>query len=498
MPQPHILLILIDDLGWADLGCFGSSFYETPHLDRLADQGMRFTDAYASCPVCSPTRASLMTGRYPARVGITNYIPGNAWGKLMGVPYFHELPRSERTLPQCLGDAGYATYHVGKWHLGGPATDQMPSHLPTDFGFDENVAGWNFGYPRGGYFSPYDNPALEDGPEGEYLTDRLTDEAIARMKRHASGGDRSDQPFFVHLSHYAVHTPIQAPADLVAKYEQKARDMGIDQDAVIEEGECFTGLHKKDQRVKRRTVQSHPTYAAMMENLDTNIGRAMDALDELGLAEDTIVIFTADNGGLSTAEGSPTCNAPLSEGKGWMYDGGNRVSQIIRWPAVVEPGQTSGVPTTTPDLFSTCLDVAGASEPADRTIDGVSLQPLLRGDAGFQRDPIYWHYPHYSNQGGSPTCSIRNGSLKLIEHFEDGKLELFDLSQDIGESRNLADEEPDQRDRLKGLLDDWKRDVEAQIPPVNPYYDGMFRDEINPPDDYRKMFRRIPGDDRLG
>ncbi|MEM6391911.1 MAG: sulfatase [Planctomycetota bacterium] len=465
---PNLLMILIDDLGWADLGCFGSTFYETPNLDRLAKGGLRFTEAYASCPVCSPTRASLMSGQYPARVGITNYIPGNAWGKLMGVPYFHELPETVTALPQVLKGGGYATYHVGKWHLG-----ETAERWPEAFGFDVNVGGCHWGAPKKGYFSPYGIATLEDGPDGEFLTDRLTEEALALLDRHCDSGDAAGRPFFLNLAHYTVHTPLQAPAELVAKYEAKAEDMGIDQDAVLEEGELMPCLHKRDQRVLRRRVQSHPVYAAMVETMDRSVGRVVDRLEQLGLLEDTLIVFSSDNGGLSTAEGSPTCNTPLREGKGWIEEGGNRVSQIAHWPAVIEAGGISAEPTTTPDLFATFVEAAGLELPADTEIDGVSLVPVLRGEAGFERGAIFWHYPHYSNQGGVPSCAVRKGRWKLAEYFEDGRKTLFDVVGDPGEERDRMDDEPEVAAELHTELVEWRASIEAKIPEVNPYYAEM-------------------------
>ncbi|MEM6333020.1 MAG: sulfatase [Planctomycetota bacterium] len=483
-PRPNILFILIDDMGYADLGCYGSSFYETPNLDRLAAAGLRFTDGYAACPVCSPTRASLLTGKYPATVGITNYIPGNAWGKLMGVPYFHELPQSETTVAAALRHAGYTTAHVGKWHLGGP--DRFPQH----FGFDTNVAGQDWGAPKQGYFAPYGLDTMSEGPDGEYLTDRLTDETIQLVDGYAQS---PDTPWFVNLCHYAVHTPIQAPADLVAKYEKKAADLGIDPDADLAEGERFPCLHKKDDRVVRRTRQSHPTYAAMVENLDTNLGRLFDALKRNGQWDNTLILFTSDNGGLSTAEGSPTCNAPLCEGKGWMYDGGVREPWIAHWPKRIAPGTTTDAVITSPDLFPTLLEAADAEPMPDQHVDGKSFLPALLGQP-FDRGPVFWHYPHYSNQGDTPACSVRDGRYKLIEWFEDGRIELYDLANDIGEDRNLADTMPDVRDRLHAQLQAWRDEIGAKIPDVNPDYDAMLAGNQPSPDGHGK-FPPIPGSD---
>ncbi len=488
--RPNIVSIVIDDLGWADLACYGSDFYETPRLDRLATRGVRFTDAYATCPVCSPTRASLLTGRYPARVGITNWIAGNPWGRLMGVPYFDALPRSERTAAQYLADAGYRTHHVGKWHLGGEG------HGPRDFGFHTNVGGCHMGAPRS-YFSPYGIPALDDPiapteeAAPEYLTDRLTDEALAVLARHSSGGPHADTPFFLNLWHYAVHTPLQAPAPLVEKYAAKATRLSRDPNGPLVPGEAFPCLHKKDLRVMRRAIQSHPVYAAMIENLDTNIGRVLDALENTGLDTDTLVVFTSDNGGLATAEGSPTCNAPLSEGKGWMADGGNRVCLIAAGAGVHAPGRVCDTPVSSADLLPTLLDLAGVIPTPDTVLDGRSLAPLLSSDP-LPEAPLFWHYPHYSNQGGTPACAIRRGRFKLIETFEDARLQLYDLQDDPGETQNLAAQEPGRAARLHAELQAWRANVGAQIPSKNPDHSAMHAGRIPAPD----AFGRVPGDDR--
>lgn len=463
MKKPNILLILIDDLGWKDIGCCGSQFYETPALDRLARQGMRFTDAYASCPVCSPTRASILTGKYPATVGITDWIDWGfrihpARGRVVDVPYLKELPKSEYTLAKALKDNGYVTWHVGKWHLGGEG------HLPQDHGFDVNVGGCHWGSPSHGYFSPWRIPALETEkvPDGTDLTDYLTDRAIALIR------GKGDAPFFLNMCHYAVHTPIQAKPNLVEKYAAKAKAMGLDQVKTLEQGEFFPCEHKKEQRVCRRLVQSDPVYAAMIENLDQNIGRLLAAIDQAGEAEDTIVVFTSDNGGLATAEGSPTCNAPLAEGKGWMYEGGTRVPLFIRWPDVVRPGSACLVPVTSPDLYPTILEAAGVDRRPHQLVDGASLMPLLKGQRALSRKAIFWHYPHYGNQGGTPGSSVRIGDHKLIEFFEDGRLELYNLRQDPEEKHNLASERTALAAEMKAVLSDWQKKVEAKIPQPNP------------------------------
>lgn len=464
MKKPNIIFILIDDMGWKDLSCTGSTFYETPHIDRLAADGMRFTDAYASCPVCSPTRASVMTGKYPATVGITDWINWTgslhpAKGRLIDVPYLKNLPTSEYTVAAALKDAGYATWHVGKWHLGGEG------HKPEEHGFDVNIGGCHDGSPgRGGYFSPWSIPALEDAdvPDGTYLTDYLTDRAIEQIRSN------DDTPFFLNMWYYTVHTPIQAKAEKVEKYKAKAKAMGLDEQQTFEDGEFFPCEHKKDQRVKRRLIQSDPVYAAMIESLDENVGRLMDALEETGQAENTLIIFTSDNGGLSTSEGSPTCNAPLAEGKGWMYEGGTREPLFVKWPGVTAPGTLCEVPVTTPDFYPTMLEAAGATARPDHQVDGVSLMPLLKGEGTLDRDAIFWHYPHYGNQGGTPGASVRKEDYKLIRFFEGDRLELYNLREDPGETRNLADEKPDLAHELNNLLTAWQQSVEAKIPEPNP------------------------------
>jgi arylsulfatase A-like enzyme len=454
--KPNILFILIDDMGWRDIGCYGSSFYETPNLDRLAGEGMLFTDAYASCPVCSPTRASILTGKYPATVGVTQFIGGHNVGKLCDVPYHHNLPLQEHSLAQALRDGGYQTWHVGKWHLGNRNT------WPDRHGFDANIGGCDWGLPHGGYFSPYSNPTLDDGPEGEYLTDRLTSEAIALIEKRDPA-----KPFFLNWWHYAVHIPIEAPAGLVAKYRKKAHDMGLDGMKTFEDGEPFPNLTRRPHNVRRRLLQSDPAYAAMVENLDTNIGRMLDSLRDQNLEQDTIVVFTSDNGGLATAEGSPTCNAPLAEGKGWMYEGGTREPLLVRWPGVVKPGSRCHEPTTSTDFYPTFLDAAGLAPIPQQHCDGVSVMPLLRGEP-FDRGPIFWHYPHYANQGGTPGCSVREGDYKLIEFFEDGALELYNLREDIGEDHNLAEVEPERTRQMHAQLVLWRERVGALVPKLNP------------------------------
>lgn len=457
MRRPNIILILMDDLGWKDLSCYGSSFYETPNLDRLAARSVRFTDAYAACPVCSPTRASIMSGKYPARVGVTNFIGGHTQGRLVDAPYVRQLPLAEASLATALREGGYATWHVGKWHLGGR------EYWPDRHGFEVNVGGCDWGMPNQGYFSPWGLPTLPDGPAGEYLPDRLMDEAIGLIER--SDG----RPFFLNYWDYCVHIPIQAKPDKVAKYEAKARALGLDALPTFAEGEPFPCEHKKDQRVVRRLLQSDAAYAAMIESVDENIGRLLQALEATGQADDTIIIFTSDNGGLATAEGSPTCNAPLAEGKGWMYEGGTREPLFVHWPGVAAPG-VCATPVTSPDLYPTILEMAGLPLRPEQHVDGVSLAPLLRGEGAPEREALYWHYPHYGNQGGTPGASLRAGDWKLIEFYEDGRLELYNLREDVSEERNRAADLPALAARLQALLAAWRESVAAQMPAPNPDY----------------------------
>jgi arylsulfatase A-like enzyme len=467
--RPNIVFILIDDMGWRDLACYGSAFYDTPVIDGLARRGISFAEAYAACPVSSPTRASIMTGKYPARVGVTDWIDWGGHlhpcrGRLVDVPYLKSLPLSEHSLASALADGGYATWHVGKWHLGGPAS------LPTDHGFEVNVGGCEAGSPgRGGYFSPWSIPALTDAdvPEGTYLPDYLTERAVELIRA------RDDRPFFLNMWYYLVHTPIQAKPEAVAEYEAKAHRAGLDKLKTFEEGDPFPTEHKRHLRVTRRLVQSDPVYAAMVRSLDENVGRLLRAIDEEGQTENTIVIFTSDNGGLATAEGSPTTNAPLAEGKGWMYEGGTREPLLISWPGAVEPGSWSDAPVTSTDFYPTLLEAAGLDPLPTQHADGVSLVPILKGGDSLEgRDAIFWHYPHYGNQGGTPGSSVRMGDYKLIEFFEDGRLELYDLRHDVGETRNLADAEPERLLRMKEALGAWRGDVEAAIPRPNPEWRG--------------------------
>ena len=452
--KPNFILILVDDLGWMDTGCYGSQFYETPNIDRLAAEGMRFTGGYAACAVCSPTRAAVMTGRYPARLGVTDWIRARFQGgkipankknpteyvvtkidgknrKLLCPPNALWMELEEITIAEALKPAGYTSCHIGKWHLG--ADDWYPDKQ----GFDYNIAGCDFGQPPS-YFDPYSNkrqgqiPTIAPRRKGEYLTDREADEAVKFVRRHR------DKPFFLYMGHYAVHTPIQGKADLVAKYE-----------------------------AKKPTKQKNPTYAAMVESVDDAVGRIMSVLDELDLADRTIILFTSDNGGLMAV----TNNEPLRAGKGYPYEGGIREPLIVRWPKVIKPGTISHEPVTSVDYFPTICEAAGAAPPGDCDIDGVSLLEHLKsnGAKALNREAIYWHFPHYRGKV-VPYSIIRAGDWKLIKRYEGKAFELFNLKNDLPEKNDLSEKMPAKVKELDAKLTQWLRATGAKLPRPNPAY----------------------------
>ena len=454
--RPNIVFFLADDLGQRDIGAYGSTFYETPNLDRLARDGAKFTDAYAACPVCSPTRASILTGQWPQRTGITDYIGApvqpEKWQRntrLLPAPYSDRLALDSPTLAEALKSAGYATFFAGKWHLG------PEGWWPEDQGFDINMGGIDRGGPYGGkkYFSPYGNPRLTDGPDGEHLPDRLAMETAKFIEAN------KDRPFFAYYSFYDVHTPLMAREDLRKKYEEKRKRLAL--------AEKWGREGERDLRLS----QDHVVYAAMVEAMDLAVGRVLAKLDELWLREKTLVIFTSDNGGLSTSEGWPTSNHPLRGGKGWMYEGGIREPLLVRWPGIVKPGSIITTPVSSPDFFPTLLDAVGSKPEPDQVLDGISLVPLLKGGAASER-AIFWHYPHYGNQGGAPAAAVRRGDWKLIEWAEDNRAELFNVAQDPGEQTNLADQEPRRVAQLHAELSMWQKEVGAIIPSSNPRYDA--------------------------
>jgi len=455
--RPSFVFFLVDDLGWKDLGCYGSTFYETPNVDRLAASGVRFTSAYAACPVCSPTRASIMTGKYPARLATTDYFGApqpdtvdKHWTKdkpLLPARYEDRLPLKEVTIAEALKEDGYATFFAGKWHLG------PEGFWPEDQGFDINKGGIERGGPYGGkkYFSPYGNPRLPDGPDGEHLPDRLATETCKFIE------DNKDRPFLAYLAFYSVHTPLMAREDLKAKYEKKAERVDHDGPAWGQEG---------DRKV--RLVQDHAVYAGMVEAMDQAVGKVLDALDRLDLAKDTVVFFMSDNGGLSTSEGHPTCNLPLRAGKGWLYEGGIREPMIVRWPGVAKAGSTCEEPVISTDFYPTMLEMAGLPLRPQQHLDGRSMSPRLKQAGKQERRALYWHYPHYGNQGGSPGGAVRVGDYKLIEFYEDSRVELYNLRADLGEQHDLAATMPDKAAELRRMLHEWRREVRARMPTPNP------------------------------
>lgn len=443
---PNVLVLFADDLGQRDLGCYNpETFYETPNLDNLAKNGIRFTDGYSANPVCSPSRYALATGKWPTRSGITNYLFGTGTGKFAGAPLTPALPSADTTLAESLKAAGYHSTYVGKWHLGENEIDWPEYH-----GFDRNIAGFRAGQPKS-WFSPYQNPRLSDGPEGEFLTERLARETVAALKAAKESG----KPFFLCHSFYQVHTPLKAPEHLVKKYEAKREKLGLEDRFGTETQNQLSA--KEPRRVREN--QAHAIYAAMIESLDTAAGEILRALDELGLAENTLVIFTSDNGGLSTSEGWPTSNLPFRGGKGWVYEGGIRVPFIARGPAVRAANKIEHTPVTTIDILPTALAVAGQKATG---VDGVDLTPLLRGETIPPRD-MFWHYPHYSNQGAFPGGAIRSGDWKLIENYEDGSVALYQLAQDPGEREDLAPREPERVKAMRGKLHQWYRDTGAKF-----------------------------------
>ncbi len=438
--QLNFVFILVDDMGWTDLGCYGGKSYDTPHIDKLASKGMRFTNAYAACPVCSPTRASILTGKYPARLHLTDWIPGGPqWptAKLLTPAFHQELPLAETTLAEALKPAGYVSASIGKWHLGGDGFS------PLEQGFDRNIAGTARGSPAT-YFGPFDLPGLRGGPKGEYLTDRISDEAERFLT------ENRDRPFFLYLPEFAVHLPLEGKKDLVEKYTTK---------------------------LAAAESQNNPVYAAMVESVDQAVGRLMRKLDDLGIADRTVVMLTSDNGGLRY-EGRQTrpvtSNAPLRAGKGHLYEGGIREPLIVRSPGV-RAGAVCDTPVISIDYFPTILEMAGLGPPR-HAVDGVSLMPLLRGE-GLSREAIYWHYPHYSNQGGPPASAIRNGDYKLIEFLEGPRVELFRLTDDPGEQRNLARTEKRRLVEMRARLRQWRSSVDATMPTLNPHYDPARADQ---------------------
>jgi len=451
--SPNFIFFLVDDMGYSDVGCFGSEYYETPNIDRLADEGTMFTSAYAACTVCSPTRASILTGKYPGRLHITHAIPIKGYARIengTGTPlkdadYTMNLPLEEVTIAEALKPAGYATASIGKWHV----CDE-PEYYPKYQGFDINIGGNKRGN-TGEYFYPYYGKwrmaegypwiewnTLPDGKPGEYLTDRLSEEALKFIE------ENRDRPFFLYLPHYAVHTPIEAREELIKKYEQKPVD----------------------------SLKGHmkPAYAAMIESVDQSLGALMTKLEELGLTENTIIIFTSDNGG----HGKWTSNYPWRGNKGNFYEGGIRVPLIVKWPGITTPASVSDVPVISNDFYPTMLEMAGLPLMPQQHMDGLSLVPLIKGEDAIDREVLYWHFPNYIGRGhpnpSGPLSVIRYRDWKLIESLEDGSFELYDLKTDPGETKNVVSENPELADEMSLKLAEWRKGAGVQMPEPNPDY----------------------------
>lgn len=432
MRRPNVIVVLVDDLGATDLGCDGSTFHQTLNLDQLARDGIRFTAAYAACTVCSPTRASLLTGKYPARLHVTDWIPGDSPTNrpLVSPEWTQHLPLEEWNLARAFRAAGYATISIGKWHLGKEA------FYPDRQGFDRNVGGTDRGQPPS-YFSPYGIPTLKDEVPGEFLPDREASEACRFIRENRA------RPFFLYLATYAVHQPIAGKTNVVAKYRLRADPTA---------------------------AQHNPVYAALLEGVDDAVGQIRSTLEACGLTRDTILVFTSDNGGLVLGGVSaPTSNRPLRAGKGTPYEGGVRVPLLIAWPGRIPSGKVTDFPTITPDLYPTLLDLTGVPNAPAHTVDGVSLAALLQGGPAPVRTSIYWHYPHYHSGGATPYGAVRSGNWKWIEYDEPGRPpELYDLQSDPGESTNRAAQNSSEAKRLSADLAAWRERVGAQPPRPNP------------------------------
>ncbi len=496
---PNVILFLVDDLGWRDLGCYGSSFYETPMIDAFAEQSVRFTQAYAACHVCSPTRASILTGKYPARLQLTDWLPGRKdfpFQKLKNAAVQPHLPLDEVTIAETLKEHGYRTAHIGKWHLG-----EEPFG-PLKQGFDIQIPRWNKGWPKSGYHAPFHMDGLES-TDGEYLTDRLTDESLKFIESNR------DQPFFLYLSHFAVHDPIEGRADLVVKYQAKldelprhdgtafflegnpddAQPLSQDELAKYADDPRWQGFKVLPQRtVKIKQQQDNVQFAAMVESVDESLGRVLAKLKSLELEDDTIVVFFSDNGGMSAANfGNPdrvvkqdsldkaysTSNTPLRGAKGWLYEGGIREPLIIHWPGRGQRGKVCDVPVISTDLYPTILEMSGIPLRPQQHTDGVSLASLVSRSGAIEREAIYWHFPHYSNHAmQSPGGAVRSGDYKLLEYFENDTVQLFNLRHDIGEQSDLSQLEPTKVNELRRMLHAWRHTVSATMMDSNPGYIG--------------------------
>lgn len=464
--KPNILFVLVDDLGWNDLTCMGSTFYETPNIDRIARNGVKFTQGYAGCSVSSPSRASILTGKTPARHGITSWIgdlSGESWrekkhyNKMLPADYSHSMNAEEYTIAEALSDNGYSTSFVGKWHLGDKVS-------PLDYGFDVNIGGWASGAPKGGYFSPYKNPALSDGPYGENLTMRLSQEVIGQIEQ----SKKEDKPFFTFLSFYAVHAPIQTTQERWDYYRQKAISQhSLESDSSKEFGK-EEGFYK-ERILPARSRQDNPIYAGLIEQLDIAVGNVLDYLERADLLENTIIVFTSDNGGVVSGDNFSTSLKPLRGGKGMQWEGGIRVPFLIWNPTMEYNVSIIEQPVISMDLYPTLLDMAGIPSNPKQHIDGLSLVPLMSGKLASNR-ALFWHFPHYGNQGGEPSSIVRDGDWKLIYYHEDGRYELYNLASDLGEQTDRSDINSQKRDELINKLNFFLSDTDATMPTLDPMY----------------------------
>lgn len=454
--RPNIVFILADDLGITDLSNEGSNYYESPHIDRISKMGMKFNRGYATCQVCSPSRASILTGKYPVNHGITTWIgdaSGEDWRKRkrhdshLPPDYEWNLRASEHTLAEVLQGAGYRTFFAGKWHLGSEGS------WPTDHGFDVNKGGWDVGGPRGGYFAPWQNPNLKAGPNGESLPIRLGQETAKFIESN------KDKPFLAYLSFYAVHSPIQTTPTLWKKYQEKAVSAGLVKERFI-----------NDRRLPVRQVQDCPVYAGLIEQMDEGVGVVLKKLDELGLTENTIICFTSDNGGVSSGDNFSTSCLPYRGGKGRQWEGGIREPFYLYAPGVTKAGTETDVPASGIDWYPTLLELAGVSAPKEQQVDGISLLPLLKGEATEDR-ALYWHYPHYGNQGGEPSSIIMEDQWKLIYYHEDGRHELYNIEQDPGERRDVMTRQRLRTNSMKSRLRKWLLATRAKFPTKDPQFD---------------------------
>lgn len=461
--RPNIIFILADDLGWKDLGCTGSNYYETPNIDKIAKEGTNFHQAYAACQVSSPSRASILTGKYPVNHGITNWIgepSGEAWrkrerySKLLPAEYAWKLSTKEETLAKVLKNNGYMTFMAGKWHIGGEGSS------PEDHGFQINIGGHEAGGPYpGGYFSPYGNPKMKDGPKGENLSIRLGTEVANFMKNYEKDGKL--KPFFVYLSFYAVHAPIETSEDNWRHFRNKA----------VENGVSDSGF-AIDRILPARQDQDNPVYAGLIKEMDDAVGIVLEQLKKSGLDDNTIVIFTSDNGGVVSGDDYATSNRPLRGGKGQQWEGGLRIPLLIKSPLIKNQSPTNETLVSGVDIYPTLLDMVNIPIPKQQKVDGISILPSLSDNKTCDR-AIYWHYPHYGNQGGEPSSIIREGDWKLIHYYEDGRDELYNISIDRAENEPLNAQHPQTVKFLRSKLDKWLKQTKAKIPIADPTYDPI-------------------------